>query len=412
VAGNLRDVDPELFPAPLVLPEDKLALDPECPPQSLLEWQEEEERNEVTPERKTIYIASPPLVEDDVSYVADWARCQSDGNEEVAKPAIEDVVAYVGAFYHGLQVRTLPASNLRFTSWDDSPPKAKPKAKGKTQSKSRTRKASTAPSYIALTTSAASAVRIRTRAGKDDCYKRQLNLLDLLDAAIDLLPTDAYALIMLIDHDMYESANDLFVAGRAYGGSRVAVVSTARYQPALDGEHSVNREHSWPWSHCAAYVRACCASPESPVTPKRSAQLSNNELASLYLARVCRTASHELGHCFGIDHCVYYACIMQGSASLAEDARQPPDLCAVDLAKVLSATGVSAKTRYQALAAVGKRFARRCEIEAKARGDTNAGFWGEYMRWLDRAMGKEVQTGQQAQGGESGRLGKRLKVAL
>ena len=36
-------------------------------------------------------------------------------------------------------------------------------------------------------------------------------------------------------------------------------------------------------------------------------------------------------------HCVYYACIMQGTASLAEDRRQPPYLCPIDLAKLRQA---------------------------------------------------------------------------
>jgi archaemetzincin len=30
-----------------------------------------------------------------------------------------------------------------------------------------------------------------------------------------------------------------------------------------------------------------------------------------------------LGHCFGIAHCVYYACSMQGTASIIENSKQP-----------------------------------------------------------------------------------------
>jgi archaemetzincin len=40
---------------------------------------------------------------------------------------------------------------------------------------------------------------------------------------------------------------------------------------------------------------------------------------------------------------------MQGSASIIEDARQPPYLCPVDLAKALTATGADVKERYEAL---------------------------------------------------------------
>ncbi|KAE9044155.1 hypothetical protein PF010_g14428 [Phytophthora fragariae] len=83
---------------------------------------------------------------------------------------------------------------------------------------------------------------------------------------------------------------------------------------------------------------------------------SSQSDGTLWLARVCRTASHELGHCFGMDHCVYYACSMQGSAGLSEDARQPPYLCPVDLAKVLCATGADTSDWYRALLKFCERF--------------------------------------------------------
>lgn len=42
---------------------------------------------------------------------------------------------------------------------------------------------------------------------------------------------------------------------------------------------------------------------------------------------------------------------MQGTAHLAEDARQPPYLCPVDLSKVIQATGCDEQERYKALVA-------------------------------------------------------------
>ena len=59
--------------------------------------------------------------------------------------------------------------------------------------------------------------------------------------------------------------------------------------------------------------------------------------SGLWLSRVCKTAAHELGHCFALDHCVYYSCIMQATASMEEDDRQPPFLCPVCLPKLSSA---------------------------------------------------------------------------
>ncbi|OWZ23232.1 hypothetical protein PHMEG_0001894 [Phytophthora megakarya] len=87
-----------------------------------------------------------------------------------------------------------------------------------------------------------------------------------------------------------------------------------------------------------------------------SVSASSQSDATLWLARFCRTASHELGHCFGMDHCVYYACSMQGSAGLSEDARQPPYLCPVDLAKMLHATGADSTDRYKAILSFCESF--------------------------------------------------------
>lgn len=149
----------------------------------------------------------------------------------------------------------------------------------------------------------------------------------------------------------------------------MAVISTARYNPSLDDRQDVEREHAWPASHCDAYMRECCGAPSKVKKAKLDASFSHqtplnaavsahaslptpqtpSQLSSLWLSRVCQTASHELGHCFGMDHCVYYACVMQATGSLAEDVRQPPYLCPVDLAKTLKATGANERQRYEAL---------------------------------------------------------------
>lgn len=173
------------------------------------------------------------------------------------------------------------------------------------------------------------------------------------DAAIAILPADAYALLLLFDADLYEDEDDDFCCGRAYGGSRVAVVSTARYNPLLvlhgGGEQrpgDVDLAHVWSASHCAAYVSSQCGIPKERAPKRRrkgspsvqgeggdvagsalpravaafngSPSMSSPEaMRGLWLFCVARTAAHELGHCFGMAHCVYYACAMQGTASVA-----------------------------------------------------------------------------------------------
>jgi len=185
---------------------------------------------------------------------------------------------------------------------------------------------------------------------------------------VDILPEDAYALILLSEHDLYEADDDEFCCGRAYGGSRVAVVSSARYNPALDEIQGVEREHAWPWSYCSKFVDRKCleaSGPEQCQPPKKKRKkpasssfveiidltepVKGDPYAQSWLSRLGLTASHELGHCFGIDHCVAYACVMQGTSSIAEDARQPPYMCPIDLTKLLRATGAEEKERYRAL---------------------------------------------------------------
>ena len=374
--NGATDVSDSTFPAPLVLPGDDLSLDPRYPPQSLRSWVCEKDRNEVSNTRNVIYVAGQPGTAADVGFVRDWEHPMTDGIDvsvnAAAPPRHKDVANYLRAFYHGMQLKILPAETFLFTSWEDERPKSKKKAK------------SANPGLIGLATSIEK-VGIRTRPCPDTMFQ-QLNLNDLLDAAISALPGDAYALLMIVNHDIYEDDDDDFCCGRAYGGSRVAVVSTARYNPILDEIQNVESEHAWPASHCKAYIRECCGAESAPIrfagkkarkpnsvmelddnssspSPLRAAVSTSRDLvassvlqqkeptwlSNLWLSRVCQTASHELGHCFGIDHCVYYACVMQGTASLTEDVRQPPYLCPVDLAKLLRATGANEKERYEAI---------------------------------------------------------------
>lgn len=378
------------FPAPLVLPEDELSWDPTYPAQSLRSWIREKDRNKVTPERRTIYLAAPPDVENGLEEVERWAkpRVKSKSKEKsVDFPKTEEVLEFLEAFYHGMPVKMLPRPKLCFTldiedEGIECRPSKKIKGKGKSK-KTPTKPSETKPSQTLWlnTHTPSSLIGIRSRSTPNNPFTHQLNLNDLLDAAIEILPDDAYALLMIVEHDIYEDEDDDFACGRAYGGSRIAVVSGARYNPILDWEQGAEREHAWPASHCEEFMQGCCEDEEeadgkkkkpgtkganlnqdgggmSPMHTALSAHTSLPSLEStpseaalsgLWLGRVCRTASHELGHCLGIDHCVYYACAMQGTASIIEDARQPPYLCPIDLAKVLRATGVEVVERYKAL---------------------------------------------------------------
>jgi archaemetzincin len=324
----------------LVLPDDALALDPKERPQSLRSWIQEKARNAVTNRRKTVYVAGTPLIAEEVSVMSKWtapvskhAKASTTQPEEINPSR---VVEYIAAFYHGLPVKPYPRP-FEFVSWDGRAPKG-------------------APSFVGLRVGD-SCTRVRTRTCPDRVFSRQLNLNDILDALIANLPADAYAVLLLTDYDLYEDDDDDFCCGRAYGGSRIAVASTARYRPELDEYWGIDTQHMWPASHCATYVSEMCGEGTSVdevqvpprevsgrrVTPLGAAIEATRSITGpsdqygLWLSRFVRTASHELGHCFALGHCVYYACVMQGTAGMAEDVRQPPYLCPVCQVKVTRA---------------------------------------------------------------------------
>ncbi|KAF7904298.1 hypothetical protein EAF00_001632 [Botryotinia globosa] len=382
------------FPAPLVLKGDALEIDAKEVGQTFRGWERGKHRNAVPRVedggKRIIYVVGPPGLDGEEirKFMKGWEECEVEhsgnrsGGKSVENEKMEmhswmlDVVSYLQAFYHGLPVKQMDSSLLCFTPWEETSPSSSSKSKPKSRATSK----KNPPNYIGLRTSTFK-TGIRYRSTPSSSFTHQLNLSDLLDLAIDILPSDAYALLMLVNHDLYEDDDDDFVCGRAYGGSRVAVVSTAHYRPDLDAVQEIERIHAWPGSHCIGYMNETYgikkgkrkrgedknededeeyATARSPLVRAVTRQnilpllspsptVSEDALKSLFLSRICRTASHELGHCLGIAHCSYYACCMQGSASIQEDARQPPYLCPVDLKKVLTATGADIKERYEAL---------------------------------------------------------------
>ncbi|XPS81334.1 hypothetical protein M3J07_013298 [Ascochyta lentis] len=383
------------FPAPLVLPFDDLNYDPDCESQDFKTWLQFKTRNKVTTSRQTVYLARVPEITEAVAYMKDWtipSKCQSN-SAEAQSPNIETFIDYTSAFYHGLPVKELP-TRLKWTSWEARTP-------------TRT---TSIPKYIALQHGNGT-TRIRTRIPPDTAFPAQLNLDDILDALIRALPRDAHSLLLLVDHDIWE-ADDDFCCGRAYGGSRVAVVQTARYRPGLDADEGVDRTHMWPLSHCKTFVDDLCSAED--VVPRKATRLQvvrsragpmrsavdaavrkmdgldvAGDMDALWFSRLARTVSHELGHCFAFAHCVFHACNLQGTAGMKEDVRQPPYLCPVCESKLSHAVVVErlrggeeerkmwVKERCGSL----REFCQRLEEDGKG-----TAMWSGLDAWLGERM--------------------------
>ena len=61
---------------------------------------------------------------------------------------------------------------------------------------------------------------------------------------------------------------------------------------------------------------------------------SPEERHQLWMKRSCSTMVHEIGHMFGLKHCIYYECILNGSNGSFELRHPDRVLCPVCLCKL------------------------------------------------------------------------------
>ncbi len=137
------------------------------------------------------------------------------------------------------------------------------------------------------------------------------------------LPADACVYIALTTSDLWPGEGWNFVFGQASLSERVGVWSIARNGDPHGGD---------------AEFRTC-------------------------LLRTLKTASHETGHMFSMQHCTLYECNMCGSNHRQEADRRPLWLCPHCLAKLCHATGADPIRRFKDLAAFSKRAGLEAEQE-------------------------------------------------
>ena len=150
----------------------------------------------------------------------------------------------------------------------------------------------------------------------------QLLAPDLLDKLENELPDDAYCLIALTEIDLYPSDDWNFVFGLASIVDRVGVFSLNRYGPSPLATHIVPENHA--------------------------------RIDDRLRERALKIVTHEVGHMFGLRHCIYYKCLMNGTSGLGETDRTPLQVCPICLRKLQLAIGFDLKKRHQDLVTFDK----------------------------------------------------------
>jgi archaemetzincin len=164
--------------------------------------------------------------------------------------------------------------------------------------------------------------RVRSRRNPNTGHQQLLapDILLLLEGSI---PRDAFCVVAFTMIDLYPDPAWNFVFGQASLREGVGVYSLARYLPPFAGGRADAR---------------------------------------LVLRRSCKVLAHETSHMFGIQHCIFYRCLMNGSNHIAESDARPLHLCPVDLRKLEWSAGFDIRERYSRLF----EFARTCGFADEA----------------------------------------------
>ncbi|MFB0553476.1 MAG: archaemetzincin [Phycisphaerae bacterium] len=172
---------------------------------------------------------------------------------------------------------------------------------------------------------------------------RQILTGDVLAILKRNIPSDAFCVLAITMEDLYPEPSWNFVFGQASLRERVGVYSFARYDPAFYG------------------------------------QKRGKDYEKVLLRRSCKVLAHETGHMFGLKHCIYFRCSLNGSNHLKESDSRPMHLCPVCLRKLQYSIGFDVVSRYRNLL----QFYR--PAEPLARRGSKVGF-EEETQWIIKRL--------------------------
>lgn len=153
-----------------------------------------------------------------------------------------------------------------------------------------------------------------TRRTRPSTGREQTLASDILSWLSQEVPEDAQCRVGITAADLYPAPDWNSVFGQASLRDRVGVVSLARFDPSFFGD------------------------PPHP----------GDDL--LFLRRTFHVFSHEIGHTFGLPHCPYYECLMNGANNLGELDRQSPHPCPICLRKLMHVSPFDPVARCSSLA--------------------------------------------------------------
>ncbi len=170
--------------------------------------------------------------------------------------------------------------------------------------------------FFALETDTPPAIQEKhfTRRVNPLTQNRQILTTDVLRFLMNTLPPDAFCVLAITMEDLYPEPAWNFVFGQASLRERVAVLSFARYDAAFYGQERATDQQT------------------------------------VLLRRSCKVLAHETAHMFGLAHCIFFNCIMNGSNHLDESDHRSMHLCPVCLRKLQFSVGFDVVQRYQKLA--------------------------------------------------------------
>ncbi|HIJ74930.1 MAG TPA: hypothetical protein HPP83_12590 [Candidatus Hydrogenedentes bacterium] len=116
---------------------------------------------------------------------------------------------------------------------------------------------------------------------------RQFLTGDILSSLKKGLPADAFCKLAITMEDLYPDPSWNFVFGQASLRERVGVYSFVRYDPAFYGDDR------------------------------------GTDYEKVLLRRSCKVLVHETGHMFGLNHCIFFKCVLNGSNHLDESDSRP-----------------------------------------------------------------------------------------